>query len=303
MSDNAIEAKDLCVSFGNKRVLNKLSLNVERGTVCALLGPNGAGKTTLIKTLVNIHKRDAGTASILGIPVEKLVAKDFMRIGFVSESQQMPLSMTVRGFLKFCSSLYPKWDENWAEQRLEQFDLKGSINSKLSELSRGMRVRAAIISSLAYRPELLVLDEPFSGLDPVGRDDFISAIIQLASEVQATTLISSHDLHEVERIADSIAVLSHGMILEHSSLDSLVGRFKLVTLEFSSSQTVPRSRPSNWLQPVQEDRFLRFVHKNFNAADLDAEISKLPGEIAVSNVEEMPLKDIYKALISTGRLS
>lgn len=292
----AIEVHGLKVRLGGKSILNDLSLSVEAGTVCALLGPNGAGKTTLLKSLVNIHRKDAGTAAILGVPVEKLKADDFTRIGYVSESQELPLWMTVKEYLSFCRALYPKWDQEWEKQLLSEFDLEVHRYTRLKDLSRGMRVKAALISSLVYRPELLILDEPFSGLDPVVRDDFISAIINLAGEVGATTLISSHDLHEVERIADGIAFLVKGTVAAHESLDALVSRFKRITVELES-EAKPTTFPKTWVKPTQEGQYLRFIDTQFDKEDLNVNVNEMNSNARISAVEDISLKDIYKVLV------
>lgn len=292
---NTIEVQDLEVSFGARRVLNGITLSVPSGTVCALLGPNGAGKTTLIKTLVNIFPSQRGTSRVLEVSSKDLTPCEFERIGYVSESQELPLWMTVKQFISFCRSLYPKWDHNWCERMITEMNLSQYMQSTLQTLSRGMRVKASLISSLAYHPELLILDEPFSGLDPIVRDEFIDAVIQLATEVNATTLISSHDLAEVERISDSIAFLHEGKIAIHSPLDQLVNSYKRVTAEIGDSPIT--NAPSNWLGLTQQGSIIQFVDTAYDQQRLLADLSRCSPKASIKEAEHMSLKEIYRVLI------
>ena len=160
-----ISLQNLHKRFRNVDAVQGLTLEVPEGQVTAFLGPNGAGKTTTIKCLLNLHRPDTGTATVLGIDSRQLGPAQFAQLGYVSENMELPLWMTVQQFLDYCRPLYPQWDKAFEAKLLKQFDLP--LTSKLKDLSRGMRMKAALLSSLAYRPKLVVLDEPFSGLDPV----------------------------------------------------------------------------------------------------------------------------------------
>ena len=152
-------------------MLNGLNLAVPEGSLYGLLGPNGAGKTTTIKILMNIIGASGGRAEALGVDSRRLGPKSFAQIGYVSENQEMPEWMTVEYFLAYLRPFYPAWDVAREKELLRQFELP--LDRKLKHLSRGMRMKAALASSLAYRPKLIVLDEPFTGLDPLVRDEFI----------------------------------------------------------------------------------------------------------------------------------
>jgi len=227
---NTIDVENLSVNLGGKPILKQLSLAVSEGTVCALLGPNGAGKTTLLKTLVGIYPYRNGEASILGKEVSTLKPSDFTQIGYVSESQELPDWLSISSYLSLCRKMYSNWDRDWENHLLDLLDLQKHLRQPMNKLSRGMRMKASLISSLSYKPSLLVLDEPFGGLDPVVRDDFIAAVIDLANEVNATTVVSSHDLEEVEQVADSIAFLIDGSIPLHAPLDFLLSKYRKVTV-------------------------------------------------------------------------
>jgi ABC-2 type transport system ATP-binding protein len=192
-----IRCENLSKTFRNVEALAGLNLEIPAGAIYGLVGPNGAGKSTGIKTLMNILTPTGGRAEVLGCDSRRLGAHEFTRIGYVSENQQLPDWMTVGYFMSYLKPFYPAWDDTRAAELLRQFDLP--TDRKLKQLSRGMRMKAALASSLAYRSTLLVMDEPFSGLDPVMRDDLIQGILDSADET--TILVSSHDLAEIENLA------------------------------------------------------------------------------------------------------
>ena len=173
----AIETERLARSFGRKTVLRDVDLRVPTGSIYAFLGPNGAGKTTTIKVLLNLLEPSGGTAHVLGTRSTRLGPQHRQSIGYVSENQELPLWMTAEQLCAFCKPLYPTWDDELCERLLIQFALPRK--SRLRSFSRGMRMKAALVVALAFRPKLLVLDEPFSGLDPVVRDELIEGILEM----------------------------------------------------------------------------------------------------------------------------
>jgi len=198
-----IRTENLSKRFGRTVAVDSISLAVPEGSIYALVGANGAGKTTLIKLLMNILRPDAGGAQVLGIDSAKLAGSNFNRIGYVSENQELPEGMTVGGMLDYFRPFYPNWDRKLEQQLVRQFDLP--LNRKLKHLSRGMKMKASFASSLAYRPSLIILDEPFSGLDPLVRNELIEGLIERASET--TIFLSSHDLAEIESFSSHVGYL------------------------------------------------------------------------------------------------
>src|SRR3954462_14577290 len=209
-SMNIIETQNLTRRFGRMEAVQDLNLAVPTGSVFALLGPNGAGKTTTIKMLVNLLRPTSGEATVLGVDSRRLGERELAQLGYVSENQQLPLWMTVRQLLDYCRPFYPTWDAALEKTLLAQFELP--TDRKLKQLSRGMLMKAALLSSLAYRPKLLVLDEPFSGLDPLVRDEFIRGVLEVSDAGEWTVLVSSHDIEEVERLADHVGLLEDGRL-------------------------------------------------------------------------------------------
>src|SRR5579872_2181205 len=189
-----LQTHDLTRRFGRHMALDGLDLDVPEGSIYGLVGPNGAGKTTAIKILMNLQRPSAGAATVLGIDRRGLGPREFAQIGYVSENQKLPDWMTVEYFMNYLRPFYPTWDDALASELIRQFDLPPA--RKLRHLSHGMRMKAAMASSLAYRPKLIVLDEPFTGLDPLVRDELIEGVLDCAEG--ATILISSHDLSEIE---------------------------------------------------------------------------------------------------------
>jgi len=260
---NIIETNRLSRRYWRTEALRELTLTVPTGSVFALLGSNGAGKTTAIKVLMNLLEPSGGAARVLGVDSRRLGEQERTRIGYVSENQQLPLWMTVRQLLDYCRPFYPTWDPALEARLLTQFDLPPG--RKLKHLSRGMLMKAALLSTLAYRPKLLVLDEPFSGLDPLARDDFVRGILEASELGDWTVLVSSHDIEEVERLADNIALLEAGRLRFSETTESLLGRFRRVEVTVPGPVSLG-APPAGWLEMEQKGGLVRFVATSFDAA-------------------------------------
>jgi ABC-2 type transport system ATP-binding protein len=294
-SNPIIETRGLTRRFRSQDAVRSLDLEIEKGRVCAFLGPNGAGKTTTIKMLMGILRPSGGESKIFGTPSGKLGRSEFEKIGYVSENQDMPEWMTVAQLMDFCRPLYPTWDESFCTSLLDQFDLPR--DQRLKNLSRGMRMKAALISSLAYRPELLVLDEPFSGLDPLVREEFIAGMLELTEQEHWTILVSSHDIDEVERLADSVAIINQGSLALSETVDSLQARFRKVEVTTASTEPgMPSSAPSHWLHPRSAGRSIQFVDSKFEGAASEPEVRKLVSEVTSIQTHGMSLREIYLAM-------
>jgi ABC-2 type transport system ATP-binding protein len=291
---NAIETHGLSQRYGRLEALHGLNLAVPAGSIFALLGPNGAGKSTTIKVLMNLLEPTAGSATVLGVDSHHLSPRELARIGFVADNMELPEWMTVRVFLDYCRPLYPMWDRDLENKLLLKFDLPA--DRKLKHLSRGMRMKAALIAALAYRPTLLVLDEPFSGLDPVVRDDFIRGVIEVSSLGDWTVFLSSHDVEEVERLADWIAVLEQGKLRFTEPLDSLLRRFRRIEITRTANAAPSQSPlPSAWLAAEEAGTLYRFIDSRYTEGDTERRCTELfPG--AAMQVQPLPLREIYLTL-------
>jgi ABC-2 type transport system ATP-binding protein len=293
-----IQTNDLSMRFGQTEVLHEINLAVPEGAIYALVGPNGAGKTTMIKLLMNILRPTAGGAEVLGVDTQRLAGEVFNRIGYVSENQEMPDAMTVAEMLDYLRGFYPRWDRVLEQALVRQFDLP--MERKLKHLSRGMRMKAAFASSLAYRPSLIVLDEPFTGLDPLVRDELIESLLERAAET--TIFLSSHDLAEIESFASHVGYLEEGRMLFSEEMTVLADRFREVTVTLAAPVKLPHDLPSAWLQAETADCVVRFVHSEYRGEASEHEVADLfPGARDVE-WESMPLRSIFLAIAKTGRM-
>ncbi|HEY4234884.1 MAG TPA: ABC transporter ATP-binding protein [Lacipirellulaceae bacterium] len=232
-----VEIRGLTRQFDKKIALADVSLVVPRGGVFGLIGGNGAGKTTLIKHLLGMLKAQTGTVRVFGLdPVQDPVGA-LGRIGYLSEERDLPDWMRLGELMRYTQAFYPNWDVAYAEELRDTFAL--DVNAKVKNLSRGQRARAGLLVALAHRPELLVLDEPSSGLDPVVRRDILGAIIRTIADEGRTVLFSSHLLDEVERVADRVAIIHEGRILLTAPMDEIKDTHRRVTLRFGE----PVERP------------------------------------------------------------
>lgn len=289
--ESPVRSESLTRTFGRVEALRGVTFDVPRGSVFALMGANGAGKTTAIKTLLNIIPATAGRSWVLGAVSPRLGPAEFARIGYVSENQELPEWMTIEQFLHYCGQFYPDWDAEDAAGLVRRLELPAG--RRLSALSRGMKVKAALAASLPYRPELIVLDEPFSGLDGLVREQVIESILERLDH--ATVLVASHDLAEIENCATHVAYLREGRLLFTEEMESLTGRFREVEVTLPDPGPLALDPPAHWLNISQAGRVVRFVHSSFHAAALEEVRSRFAGirEIAA---RPMPLRSIFVAL-------
>ncbi len=292
-----IRTSHLVKRYGRNPVLDALQLEVPEGSIYGLVGPNGAGKTTTIKVLMNILRATSGSAEVLGADSRRLSPREFAQIGYVSENQEMPLWMTVGYFLDYLAHFYPTWDRALAAELVRQFQLP--LDRKLRHLSHGMRMKAALASSLAYRPRLIVLDEPFTGLDALVRDELIEGFLPRAENT--TIFISSHDLAEIESFASHIGYLDGGHIQFSEELDTLSGRFREIVLTFAGAPPVPADWPRFWLKAETAGPVLRFIDTQFQQERTVAEIHRVFPGVRDLSVNGMPLRSIFVTLAKTSR--
>jgi len=294
---SVIRTHELTKVFRKVEALSGLNLDVNEGAIYALVGPNGAGKTTAIKVLMNIFPPTGGTAEVLGKPSTKISGRAFTAIGYVSENQELPLWMTVEYFLAYLQPFYPTWDKALESELVKQFELP--LKRKLKHLSRGMRMKAALAGSLAYHPKLIVLDEPFTGLDPLVRDELIEGLLERAPE--SSVLISSHDLGEIESFASHVGYLEQGRLRFSEELSTLVDRFREAELTFDGSPKLPDKWPETWMQPGSSGAVVRFIESRFHQERTNSDIRELFGDACDVSFTPMSLRSIFLAMAKSGR--
>jgi len=219
MSESVIDVSELSRCFGSKTALDSVSVSMPRGAVYGLVGANGAGKTTLIKHILGLLRAESGSVRVFGLdPVADPVAV-LSRIGYLSEENDLPGWMRVDELIRYSRAFYPAWDDEYAEELRQSFALDPA--AKIKTLSKGQKARMGLLIALAYRPDLLVLDEPSSGLDPIVRRDILGAVIRTIADEGRTVLFSSHLLGEVEQVADHVTMINEGKIVLSGSLNAI----------------------------------------------------------------------------------
>jgi ABC-2 type transport system ATP-binding protein len=295
---NPIETNQLTRRYGNAEALLGLDLIVPAGSVFALIGPNGAGKTTTIRMLMNLLEPSSGEARVLGTDSRKLSPNERRRIGYVSENQKLPEWMTVDQLMRYCEPLYPTWDRGLENKLLRKFELPR--DRKLKHLSRGMMMKAALLSSLAYRPELLVLDEPFSGLDPLVRDEFIAGALEVSQQEKWTIFISSHDINEVEQLADQVGIIEGGRLTLAEPIEALLARFRRIEITGEASDLHVPSAPETWLEVEQAGNVMRGIETRFSPEKFEHYCRhRLRGATAIA--KPMTLREIFVVTAREGR--
>jgi ABC-2 type transport system ATP-binding protein len=232
-----VEIRGVSRRFGKKLALDEVSLALPAGTVLGLVGENGAGKTTLIRHVLGLLKPQQGTVRVFGRDPVADPAGVLSRIGYLSEEGELPEWMRVHELMRYAQAFYPTWDEAYAEELRREFGLEP--NARLKQLSKGQRARAGLMVALAYRPDLLVLDEPSSGLDPIVRRDILGAIIRTIADEGRTVLFSSHLLGEVERVSDRVAMIRGGRVVFCDALDEIKQSHHRLTFRFDSPRSAP----------------------------------------------------------------
>ena len=292
-----IQTNKLWKKFGRLDALRDLSLSVPEGSAFALIGANGAGKTTVIKVLMNILEPSRGIATVLGVDSRAISPHELSQIGYVSENQDMPARLTVADYVAYLRPFYPHWDRQLEASILRQLRLP--LERKIGDLSHGMRLKMALLCALPYRPKLLILDEPFSGLDPLVRDEFMEGLLQQAGEM--TMLISSHELAEIDGVATHVGFLDEGKLMFQESMSELTGRFREVYVTLESGQSEPGEFPKDWLRVRSEGNVLRFVDSRFSEEALGERIGSVVKGVRIIDTKPMALRSIFTTLARAAR--
>ena len=287
-----IETRALTKRFGLTKALDALELSIPAGRAFGLLGRNGAGKSTLLRILLNLTGPTRGDARVFGTPASRLSEVDRARIGYVAEGQDLPGWMKVAEYLAFLKPLYPLWDEKFCAHLSRIFDLP--LESRLKNLSRGQRVKAAFVGALAFRPRLLLLDEPFGGLDASVRQEVLDALLGLMADGELTILASSHEFEEIERLTDEVGILDNGKLILREDTDTLLARCRSVSLHAAA---LPKSPPTTWWDIHLGEGRVTFVDSAHDAKNFPAIIEAQFPDAKHLQIEPAPLKVICRAVL------
>ena len=292
-----INTHNLSMCYGKVEVIQNLNLQVPEGSAFALVGTNGAGKTTTMRILTNILQPTSGTAEVLGVNTRCLQPEDFTRIGYVSENQELPERLTIGQYFDYLRSIYPSWDRGLENALCKRMDLPES--RMLSKLSHGMRMKTVLIAGLAFRPKLLILDEPLSGMDTLTRDEVVDGLLEQADET--TILISSHELAEIENFTSHIAFMDKGKLYFQESIDSLRARFRDVRVTLSAQKELPKNCPPSWMSTALSGHSLSFIESAYTDREtMYQQLTHYFGAVQFDE-EAMSLREISKALIRSAR--
>jgi ABC-2 type transport system ATP-binding protein len=291
-----IRSEGLDKSFRGHEALRGLSLAVPEGNIYALIGANGAGKTTTIKILLNLLAPTRGDAYVLGVDSRDLAARDFAQIGYVSENQELPLRLSVGAYLAYLRPFYPGWDPELERTLVTALQLP--VARKIRDLSHGMRMKVALACALSFRPKLLVLDEPFSGLDPLVRDQLMERLLDQADEM--TVFLSSHELDEIEGCTTYVGYLESGRLLFQESMSSLAARVREVRVTLEHAARVPKDPPGDWIDLVASGNVLSFLDLAHEAQRLRIALNERFDGIRDIDARPAALRSIFTALARTS---
>ena len=274
--------------------LNDISLSLPTGSITGFIGVNGAGKSTTIRILLGLVHQDHGLVQVLGqaMPEQQVLAK--REIGYVSEDMRLYPKASLAWHMQFIQSIYPNWDQAYAEQLLKRFDLRAE--QKIKGLSHGQRVKASLLLALARRPKLLILDEPTTGLDPVARQEVLTALIEVLADEDRTILFSSHNTLEVEQISDQVVFIDQGSIIEARSKEDLLDAWRRLRVRVAPDQTVAQlpyvlqHQGHGQLQTIITNRYSPELQQTYQQAGIE-----------IQAVELLTLEEIFVASIQARR--
>ena len=299
-NENVVEINGLSKRYGRKTVVDNLSLKIPRGSVYGLIGPNGAGKSTTLKSLMRLLKTSGGSMKVL----DHDVTTDFQavkhRVGYVPEMHHIYRWMKVKRVIEFTKSFYPTtWNDQFCDQMMEMMEL--DPRKKVKELSKGMLAKLALLLAVSHEPDLLVLDEPLSGLDPIVRDEFIDGVLKTICEQETTVIFSSHTIGDVQRLADSVGILYAGRLLVNQPTETMLDEARLikVVLQGNSDQPI-LSAPDSTIFEVRNGREVNFTVSQFSP--LMTEVIERENSIEHIEVQRVNLEDLFKAYIRGAKL-
>ena len=291
----AIETVDLWKRYGPVEALRGLDLRVPAGSIFGFLGRNGAGKTTTIKVLLGMARADKGEARVLGLPSadDRQAAAIRTRTGFVSDEKDLYDYMTVGEMVAFTRAFFPKWRGDLEQKYLRQFALP--VERDVKGLSRGMRTKLALLLALCRGAELLILDEPTAGLDPAMAEEVLQALVGHVAGDGASVFFSSHQLAEVEQIADSVAIIADGRTIVSGALDELRERYQRIQLVFEMQAPDAHFRSPGVIRSETHGRVITVISNNLTSV-LDEARALSPASVDTS---PMSLKDIFLESVRT----
>lgn len=288
MSDLLIDVRNLTKTFNSgKEVLRGVNLQVPRGTVLGLLAKNGAGKTTLLKCMLGLLRPTSGTAALLGENAWDLSAAAKERLGYVPQTVALYPWMKVKHVVPYTAAFYSKWNQPLVDDLVARWEVP--LNDRIGTLSIGQLQKLAIVLALGHEPELLILDEPAASLDPVARREFLREVLNIAGQANRTVLFSTHITSDIERVADSVAIIQAGRITYHGELGELKDSIK--RLRITAEQPLPSAFAVPGALSVQvDDREALVAIRHASPELIDSLRQQWQAEV---EIEDLNLEDIF----------
>jgi ABC-2 type transport system ATP-binding protein len=285
-----IETVDLRKTYDHTEALAGLNVQVPTGSICGFLGRNGAGKTTTIKVLLGMTRPTSGRARVFGLAadVQEDSVKIRQRTAFVSEDKDLYEYMTVGEIVRFTASFYPRWRSDLEQRYFRMFEL--AADTSIKALSRGMRTKVALLLALSRGSELLVLDEPTSGLDPAAIEEVLQTLVSHVASLETTVFFSSHQIAEVEQIADRVTIIDRGRVSLSGALDDLRENYRRIQLVFDGDAPQPAFRAKSVVRVRRKGRVLLLLASAGGDEILDEARALCPVSV---NVEPVTLKEMF----------
>ena len=290
----AVDIRHLSRSFRGNVALSDVSLQIPVGSIFGLVGLNGAGKTTLIRHLIGALRALHGSVTVLGEDPVRRPASVLQKVGYLTEEDTLPKWMRMGDLIDFNRAIYPSWDDAYADELCDMFALTRA--TRLSSLSKGGRARAGLLVAIAHRPQLLVLDEPSGGLDPIARSDILEAIIRTISEDGRTVLFSSHLLEEVDRVCDWIALMRDGEIQETLTTEQLETRYSEIVCRPPDGWSIPPEFRGVFGWRRSGNEWSAVLDSKFGETDS----SKLVGQLSMIHRREITLQRWFAAQVGSA---
>jgi ABC-2 type transport system ATP-binding protein len=293
-----IEASQLTYHYGRTVALDELSVTVPEGALYALIGPNGSGKTTLLQIVMGLRRPSAGRLTIFGVDRDSLTRQQRAEIGYIAEGQRLPQWMRVQELEAYLAPLYPMWDPALAAHLRERFEL--DPRKRIGTLSRGGQMKAALLCALAPRPKLLVMDEPFTGMDVLVKDELVHGLLDTAGQEGWSVLLCSHDIGELELLADWVGFLDHGRVSLSEPVESLRGRFKRVEARMPDEGAARSLRaPADWMSLERAGSRISFITSHGDV-ERDERLRALLPQATDVEVRDASLRELFIALATSA---
>jgi ABC-2 type transport system ATP-binding protein len=293
INDTIVEVRGLCKNFKKIRALDNVNLDIARGSIIGLVGANGAGKSTLLRHIMGLYVADEGQCSTFGVESTKIGAGELSRIGYVHQEGELLNWMTVGQLIRYVSAYYETWDRELEELYIKDFDI--NLKDRVGGLSPGQRQKVAILLAVGFNPELLILDEPASGLDPIARGQFLDLLLEIIQQENRTIIISSHILSDIEKVIDHTVIMDKGAIVRDCGFDALREEFLRFSLESLNGPLPAELGFQNVIQCQRDDKRALITVSKVGVDQIQNRARALNCDI---QVKPMSLDEIYKIIIT-----